>query len=106
VTEEGAMPTYITLCRWPTTAVAEEVARLLRATEYRRAVEAAGGRLLSVSLTHGAYDAILTTEWPDAAAAASGLPQMECVSDGRTQTLRVLSSTDVRGLGSPAPAAG
>ena len=100
------MPTYITLCRWPAAAAAAEVARLLRATEYRGAVEAAGGRLLSDSLTHGAYDAVLTTEWPDAAAAAAGLPLVECVNDGRTQTLRVLNATDQRGLGAPTPAAG
>jgi uncharacterized protein with GYD domain len=88
--------TCITLCRWVDRTGEAVRDNLLIAAEYRQMVAVAGGLLVSIYWTRGgAYDVVLTTEWPDEAAAAgavaglNALPGLNGTGASQTQTLRV-----------------
>ena len=78
------MPTYVTLCRWTEQGIRTVEDSLSRAAAYQQAVEAAGGRVLSLYWTQGAYDLHLTTEWPDEETAMAAALRLSRLGNVRT----------------------
>jgi uncharacterized protein with GYD domain len=89
------MPTYVTLCRWTEQGIRTVEDSLGRATSYQQAVEAVGGRVLSVYWTQGAYDVILTTEWPDEETAMAAALRLSRPGNVRTETLRAFGPEEM-----------
>ncbi len=56
------MPTYITLIKWTDQGIRNVKESPQRLDATRKAIEAAGGKLIGFYLTMGRYDAVLITE--------------------------------------------
>ena len=59
------MPTYVTLFSWTDQGLKTVKDSVDRTEQARQAVEAQGGRVLSLYWTQGAYDFIATIDFPD-----------------------------------------
>jgi uncharacterized protein with GYD domain len=90
------MATYVTLCRWTEQGIRTVEDSLGRAGSYQQAVEAAGGRVLSMYWTQGAYDVVLTTDWPDEEAAMGAALRLSRLGNVRTETLRAFGLEEMR----------
>jgi uncharacterized protein with GYD domain len=90
------MPTYVTLCRWTEQGVRTVEESLGRAAAYRQAVEAVGGRVLSLYWTQGPYDVVVTTDWPDEETAMAAALRLSRLGHVRTETLRAFGPEEMR----------
>jgi len=78
------MPTYVTLIKWTSQGIQNIKDSPKRLADYKKALEAAGGKLVGFYLTMGRYDIVLITECPsDEVNAALGL---STASSGNIQT--------------------
>ncbi|GAB4110503.1 MAG: hypothetical protein Kow001_11360 [Acidobacteriota bacterium] len=70
------MPTFVTLYRYTDRGIRDVKNSPARIRATVKAMEAAGGKLIGVWVTMGAYDLVAVSEWPsDEAAAAAALAQ-------------------------------
>lgn len=92
------MPTYVVLANWTDQGIRniKESPRRLHAA--KKAIEAAGGKMIGFYLTMGKYDEVLIIECPsDEMAATMGL---STGSQGniRTETLKAFSEAEYRNI--------
>jgi uncharacterized protein with GYD domain len=88
------MPVYVTLYNWTAQGIKgikESPARLQAAI---KASEAAGGKILGVYVTMGAYDLVAFSEWPSDEAVTAGALTIGSLGNVRTTTLRAFTPAE------------
>ena len=92
------MPTYVVLTNWTNQGIqtVKESPRRLDAT--RKAIEAAGGRLLGFYLTMGRYDEVLIVEGPSDEVAAAMALSAGSEGNVRTETLKAFPEDQYRSI--------
>jgi uncharacterized protein with GYD domain len=90
------MVTYVSLFNWTDTGIKSVKETLNRSEENRRAIEQAGGRLIAVYWTQGAYDVVAVTEWPDEETGMAFLLALGMRGNVRSETLRAFSAEDMQ----------
>ena len=92
------MPTYVVLVNWTDQGIrtVKESPRRLDAT--RKAIEAAGGKLLGFYLTMGKYDEVLIVEGPSDEVAATLALSAGSEGNVRTETLKAFREAEYRGI--------
>lgn len=92
------MPTYVVLANWTDQGIrtVKESPQRLDAT--RKAIEAAGGKLVGFYLTMGKYDEVLIVESPSDEVGA--IMALSAGSGGniRTETLKAFTEDQYRGI--------
>ncbi len=89
------MPTYLTLYQWTDQGVRDLKDTLQRAEQARSAVEKAGGRVLNLLWTQGAYDLVSISEFPDEETAAASALALARAGSVRTQTSRAFTADEM-----------
>ena len=79
------MPVYISLFQATDEGVKDVKNAVTRVEANIKMLEAAGGRVLGTYWTHGLYDFIALSEWPDEMMAASAA--MTIVAQGKTGSM-------------------
>ena len=92
------MPTYVVLNNWTDQGIqsVKESPRRLAAT--RKAIEAAGGKLLGFYLTMGRYDEVLIVEGPSDEVAAAVALSAGSEGNVRTETLKAFPEDQYRSI--------
>lgn len=92
------MPTYVVLVNWTDRGIrtVKESPQRLDAT--RKAIEAAGGKMLGFYLTMGRYDEILIVEGPSDAVTATLALSAGSEGSVRTETLRAFTEAEYRNI--------
>ena len=90
------MPTYVVLVNWTDQGIrtVKESPRRLAAT--RKAIEAAGGKMLGFYLTMGKYDEVLIVESPSDEVAATLALSSGSGGNVRTETLKAFTEAEYR----------
>ncbi len=90
------MPTYVVLANWTDQGIrtVKESPQRLDAT--KKAIEAAGGKLISFYLTMGKYDEVLIVEGPSDAVAAAIALSSGSQGNVRTETLKAFPEDEYR----------
>ena len=90
------MPTYVVLNNWTDQGIRtiKESPRRLDAT--KKAIEAAGGKVLGFYLTMGKYDSVLIVEAPSDEVAATLALSAGSQGSIRTETLKAFSEAEYR----------
>ena len=90
------MPTYVVLNNWTDQGIRtiKESPRRLDAT--KKAIEAAGGKMLGFYLTMGKYDSVLIVEAPSDEVAATLALRAGSQGSIRTETLKAFSEAEYR----------
>jgi len=92
------MPTYVVLANWTDQGIRNIKESPRRLDTAKKAIEAAGGKMIGFYLTMGKYDEVLIIEGPsDEVAATMGL---STGSQGniRTETLKAFSEAEYRNI--------
>ena len=92
------MPTYVVLANWTDQGIRKIKESPRRLDSAKKAIEAAGGKMIGFYLTMGKYDEVLIIECPsDEIAATMGL---STGSQGniRTETLKAFSEAEYRNI--------
>ncbi len=89
------MATYVTLMKFTEQGIKNVKGTVERTEENRRLYEAAGGKLLSVYWTQGAYDLVAITEWPDEEVAMAFLLRLCMGGNVSTETLRAFDESEM-----------
>ena len=89
------MPTYVTLFKWTEQGVKNVKDTMDRTEQARTAVEAVGGRLVSLYWTQGAYDFVATVDFPDEETAQAFLLSTAKLGNVRSQTMRAFSAEEM-----------
>ena len=92
------MPTYITLIHYTEQGVKTFKDQPNRLAEARKAFEAADGKLLSLYLTMGQYDAVAIGEAPYDETAAKLALGIAGRGNIRTETMRAFTEDEARGI--------
>ncbi|HEY1931279.1 MAG TPA: GYD domain-containing protein [Acetobacteraceae bacterium] len=82
------MPTYVMLANWTDQGVRTIDESPKRVDAARKNLEEMGGRFLSVHMTMGVYDLIITYDAPDDAVAARFTLLLEKLGNVRTTSLK------------------
>ncbi|HET6319033.1 MAG TPA: GYD domain-containing protein [Chloroflexota bacterium] len=90
------MPTYVALARWTDQGIKSAKGAVDRFEQQRAATEQAGGRIVGIWWTQGAYDAVAVIEWPDDETASVAAITMGMVGNVRTETMRAYTSEEMR----------
>jgi uncharacterized protein with GYD domain len=90
------MPTYVALVRWTDQGVKNAKGAVDRANQGRAAIEKAGGRVVGLWWTQGAYDAVLVTEWPDDESASVFALSYASTGNVRSETMRAYTSEEMQ----------
>ena len=90
------MPTYITLVKWTEQGVRNVKDTVTRTEQVRAAAEKAGGRLLGVWWTQGAYDVVTVSEWPDDESASVASLTLGMAGNARTETMRAYTQEEMQ----------
>ena len=90
------MPTYIVLTNWTDQGIrtVKESPKRLDAT--KKAIEAAGGKVLGYYLTMGKYDSVLIVESPSDEVAATVALSAGSEGSIRTETLKAFNEGEYR----------
>ncbi len=90
------MPTYVVLNNWTDQGIRtiKESPRRLGAT--KKAIEAAGGKVLGFYLTMGKYDSVMIVEAPSDEVAATLALSAGSQGSIRTETLKAFSEAEYR----------
>lgn len=92
------MPTYVVLVNWTDQGIraVKESPRRLDAT--KKAIEAAGGKMLGFYLTMGRYDEVLIVEGPSDEVAATLALSAGSEGNVRTETLKAFPEAEYRDI--------
>ncbi len=92
------MPTYVVLVNWTDQGIraVKESPRRLDAT--KKAIEAAGGKMLGFYLTMGRYDEVLIVEGPSDEVAATLALSAGSEGNVRTETLKAFPEAEYRNI--------
>lgn len=92
------MPTYVVLANWTDQGIRTVKKSPQRLDATRKAIEAAGGRLLGFYLTMGRYDQVLIVEGPSDEVAATVALSAGSEGNVRTETLKAFPEDQYRGI--------
>jgi uncharacterized protein with GYD domain len=90
------MPTYIGLLKWTDQGIKDIRHALLRQEQARVVMERAGGRLIGVWWTQGAYDAVIVSEFPDDETASAVALATGMAGNARTETMRAYTREEMQ----------
>jgi uncharacterized protein with GYD domain len=90
------MPTYLSLMRWTKEGVEKIKESPARLEAGKKAVEAAGGKIVSFYMLMGEYDMALVVEAPDDATLARISLSLAAKGAVRTETLRAFTEDEYR----------
>ena len=92
------MPTYVNLVRWTDQGAKDAKGAVSRWEQGRVAIEQAGGRVVGLWWTQGAYDAVAVTEWPDDESASVFSLSYATAGNVRTETMRAYTTEEMQGI--------
>jgi len=92
------MPTYISLVNWTDQGIRNVKESPQRLDAFKKAVEAAGGKVNGFYLTMGKYDMVVIVEAPSDEAAATVILRVGRLGDVRTETLKAFPEDQYRGI--------
>ena len=92
------MPTYVVLANWTDQGIRTVKKSPQRLDVTRKAIEAAGGKLLGFYLTMGRYDEVLIVEGPSDAVAATLALSAGSEGNVRTETLKAFPEAEYRNI--------
>ncbi len=97
------METYIILGKYTHQGIAKIKEGPARIEAARKAMEAAGGKMVAWYLTMGRYDFVVISQAPSATAAASVLLATGAQGNVSTETLRALTEAEFKEVASSLP---
>ena len=97
------METYVILGRYTQQGISKIKESPARIEAARKAIDAAGGKMVAWYLTMGRYDFLLITEAPNVKAAASILLATGAQGNVTTETLHALTEAEFKGVVSALP---
>jgi len=97
------METFIILGSYTQQGIAKIKEGPARIDAARKAMEAAGGKMVAWYLTMGRYDFVLVAEAPDVKAAAAVLLATGAQGNVSTETLHALTEAEFKGIVSSLP---
>jgi uncharacterized protein with GYD domain len=89
------MPTYVALYKWTETGVRNVKETVARTRQNIAAVEKAGGRVIGVWWTQGAYDLVAVGEFPDDETASALALATGMAGNVRTETMRAYTAEEM-----------
>jgi uncharacterized protein with GYD domain len=89
------MPAYIVLSRFTEKGVQGIKDTVKRGQEIRKAIEAAGGRMIGIWWTQGQYDTVSIVEMPDEETGMALLMATGMQGNIRTESLRAFSEDEM-----------
>jgi len=89
------MPTYVSLLKWTEQGIKNAKDANKRLEQGRAAVERAGGRMVGVWWTMGAYDGVVITEFPDDETASASAIALGVAGNVRTESMRAYSAEEM-----------
>jgi len=92
------MPTYISLVKWTDQGIRNIKESPQRLDATKKAIEAAGGKLISFYLTMGRYDQVIIVEGPSDETAATLVLSAGSQGNVRTETLRAFPEAEYRDI--------
>ena len=90
------MPTYIVLNNWTDQGIRNVKDSPKRLDATRKAIEAAGGKVLGYYLTMGRYDSVMIVEGPSDEVAATLAISAGSQGSIRTETLKAFTEAEYR----------
>jgi uncharacterized protein with GYD domain len=90
--------TYIILGKYTAQGIAKIKEGSLRVEAARKAMEAAGGKMVAWYLTMGRYDFVVIAESPNVKAAAGVLLAIGAQGNVSTETLHALTEAEFKGV--------
>jgi uncharacterized protein with GYD domain len=97
-TEEGQMPTYVSLIDWTQEGVANFKETVDRYEAAAQQFEKLGVRFVDVYWTLGEHDIVAVLEAPDDETATAALLATSSQGNIRTKTMRAFSRDEMRGV--------
>ena len=98
VKEEGTMPTYINLVSWTDQGIRNIKEAPQRIDAFKKAVEAAGGKLVGFYLTMGKYDIVTIVDAPNDEAIANIALTTGSKGSIRTETMKAFTEVQFRNI--------
>lgn len=92
------MQTYIILGKYTAQGITQVKDGPARVEAARKAIEAAGGKMVAWYLTMGRYDFVVITEAPNAQAAAAVLLANGALGNNTTETLQAFTEAEFKGI--------
>jgi uncharacterized protein with GYD domain len=89
------MPLYVVLAKWTDQGAKNVKGAVDRWEQGRAAMEQAGGRIIGLWWTQGAYDAVAVMEWPDDESASLSSLAYAMAGNVRTETLRAFTTEEM-----------
>ncbi|TME24773.1 MAG: GYD domain-containing protein [Chloroflexi bacterium] len=90
------MPTYVWLGRWTDQGIRNVKDTLTLTEQANAAIEKAGGRTVGVWWTHGAYDIVTVTEFPDDEAGSAFVLAAAMGGNVRIETMRAYTEEEIQ----------
>ena len=90
------MPTYVVLAKWTEQGARNVKDTVTRTEQLRAATEKAGGRLIGIWWTQGAYDIVGVFELPDDEAASVLALSRAMAGNVRGETLRAYTAEEMQ----------
>ena len=90
------MPLYVGLARWTDQGIKNVKDAASRWEQGRAAIEQAGGRIVGIWWTQGAYDAVAVIEWPDDESASVAALSYAMAGNVRTETMRAYTTEEMQ----------
>jgi len=90
------MPLYVTLAKWTDQGVKNAKDAVTRWEQGSATMEQAGGRIVGLWWTQGAYDAVGVTGWPDDESASVAALAYGMAGNVRAETLRAYTTEEMK----------
>lgn len=90
------MPTYIALANWTDQGIKNVKESPQRFEAFKKAVEAAGGKVIGFYLTMGRYDMVVIVEAPSDEAATTVILRTGSGGSVRTETMKAYPEAEYR----------
>ena len=97
------MPTYVALYKYTQDGIKNIKHSPARLNKAKKAIKAAGGKLIAFYLTMGQYDLVAIAEWPDDETAAKFLLAQASEGNVKSETLKAFSEAEYRKIISELP---
>ncbi|MDP8977008.1 MAG: GYD domain-containing protein [Actinomycetota bacterium] len=92
------MASYVILANWTDQGVRAFGDTLERAEAVSGLMERMGGRMTSIHWTLGAYDVVVTAEFPDDETATAAALRISAQGNVRTTSMRAFTREEMRGI--------
>ena len=92
------MPTYIVLVNWTDQGIRNVKESPQRLDAFKKAVEAAGGKVTGFYLTMGRYDLVVIVEFPSDEAATTVILRTASLGQVHTETLKAFPEEQYRDI--------